>query len=102
MPKPLLPVAGVPMIERQLTWLATHGVDDVVLSLGYLPDAFVEHFPDGRFTPPGSAHSVALTYAVEPQPLGTAGAIRVAAEHAGIHLDDKAGFVVCNGDVLAT
>lgn len=91
-PKPLLPIAGRPLVERQLVWLAAHGVDEVVLSLGYLPDAFVEHFPGDRFA------SMRLTYAVEREPLGTAGAIRFAAEHAGI--DER--FVVCNGDVLTT
>lgn len=91
-PKPLLPIAGRPFVERQLQWLAAHGVDEVVLSLGYLPEAFIEHFPEGRFG------SLALKYAVEEEPMGTAGAIRFAAELAGI--DDT--FVVCNGDVLTT
>ena len=89
-PKPLLPIANVAFLERQLSWLAAHGVDEVVLSLGYLPDAFAAHFPSGR------CGDVKLTYAVEAEPLGTAGGIRFAAEHAGI--DDR--FVVCNGDVL--
>jgi len=89
-PKPLLPIANVPFLERQLSWLASHGVDEVVLSLGYLPDAFIEHFPEGRF------EGVTLKYAVEPSPLGTAGAIRYAADSEGI----KERFLVCNGDVL--
>ncbi|MEI8001836.1 MAG: NDP-sugar synthase [Actinomycetes bacterium] len=89
-PKPLLPIANQPFLERQLGWMARHGIDDVVLSLGYLPDAFRAHFPDDRFG------DVRLRYAVEPEPLGTAGAIRFAAETAGI--DER--FVVCNGDVL--
>jgi NDP-sugar pyrophosphorylase family protein len=87
-PKSLLPIANQPFLERQLAWLATHGVDDVVLSLGYLPDAFTRHFPDGR------CGNVRLSYAVEDKPLGTAGAIRYAAD--GI----EGRFVVCNGDVL--
>ncbi len=73
-PKPLLPIANQPFLERQLTWLARHGVDEVVLSLGYLPDAFEAHFPDGRFG------DLTLRYAVEDHPLGTAGAIRFAAK----------------------
>jgi NDP-sugar pyrophosphorylase family protein len=89
-PKPLLPIANQAFLERQLSWLARHDVDEVVLSLGYLPDAFVEHFPDGVF------EGVKLRYAVEDEPLGTAGAIRYAADQAGI--DER--FVVCNGDVL--
>jgi mannose-1-phosphate guanylyltransferase len=91
-PKPLLPIAGQPFLERQLHWLAGHGVDEAVLSLGYLPDAFVAHFPDGEHA------GVRLHYAVEATPLGTAGGIRFAARSAGI--DDR--FVVCNGDVLTT
>jgi NDP-sugar pyrophosphorylase family protein len=89
-PKPLLPIANVPFLERQLRWLAAHGVDEVVLSLGYLPDAFEARFPARR------AGDVRLSYAVEDEPLGTAGAIRYAAE--GI----EERFVVCNGDVLTS
>jgi NDP-sugar pyrophosphorylase family protein len=89
-PKPLLPIANQPFLERQLTWLAYYGVDEVVLSLGYLPDAFEAHFPDGRFG------DLKLRYAVEDHPLGTAGAIRFAARDLGERV------VVCNGDVLTT
>jgi NDP-sugar pyrophosphorylase family protein len=87
-PKPLLPIVNRPFLEHQLSWLAHHGVDEVVLSLGYKPDAFVEHFPGGRFG------ATRLEYAVEPEPLGTAGAIRFAAG------DMSERFLVCNGDVL--
>jgi mannose-1-phosphate guanylyltransferase len=89
-PKQMLPIVGVPMIERVLTHLAAHGVDEAVLSLGYLPDAFMQAYPDGQ------AAGVRLTYAVEPEPLDTAGAVRFAATFAGI----AETFVVVNGDVL--
>jgi mannose-1-phosphate guanylyltransferase len=89
-PKPLLPIANQPFIERQLAWLARHGIDEVVLSLGYRADAFERHFPEGRFG------SVRLHYKVEDDPLGTAGAIKYAAEG----IDER--FVVCNGDVLTS
>jgi NDP-sugar pyrophosphorylase family protein len=89
-PKPLLPIANEPFLERQLRWLAAHGVDEIVLSMGYLPDAFVAHFPAGRF------EGVKLRYAVEADPLGTAGGIRFAAEG----VDER--IIVCNGDVLTT
>ncbi len=89
-PKQMLPIVGVPMIERVLGHLASHGVDAAILSLGYLPDAFMEAYPDGR------AAGVDLTYAVEAEPLDTAGAVRFAAVFGGI--DDT--FVVVNGDVL--
>jgi mannose-1-phosphate guanylyltransferase len=89
-PKQVLPIVEVPMIERVLACLAPHGVDEVVLSMGYLPDAFVDLFPDGK-----SGH-VRLTYAVEPEPLDTAGAVGFAARSAGI--DER--FLVVNGDIL--
>jgi mannose-1-phosphate guanylyltransferase len=89
-PKQMLPVVGVTMLERVVGWLGSHGVDDVVLSLGYKPDVFVDAFPDG------TCAGVDLHYAVEPEPLDTAGAVRFAALDAGI--DDR--FVVVNGDVL--
>ena len=89
-PKQMLPVGRRPMIERVLEWLARHGVDEAVLSLGYKPDAFLAAYPDGE------SCGVKLTYAVEDSPLDTAGAIRFAALEGG--LDET--FVVVNGDVL--
>jgi NDP-sugar pyrophosphorylase family protein len=89
-PKQLLPVAEVAMLERVLSQLAIHGVDDAVLSLGYRPDAFLAAYPDGI------AAGVRLSYAVEPEPLDTAGAVRFAAAEAGV----EQTFVVLNGDVL--
>ncbi len=89
-PKQMLPVAEVPMIERVLTHLAAHGVKEAVLSLGYRPDAFLSLYPTNRLG------DLSLQYAVEPEPLGTAGAIRFAAR-AG-EIDDT--FLAVNGDVL--
>ncbi len=89
-PKPMLPVGHRPMIARLVDRLGRGGVEEVVLALGFKPEPFVEAFPDGR------CGDVRLTYAVEPEPLDTAGAIRFAADHAGI--DDT--FIVANGDVM--
>lgn len=89
-PKQMLPIVEVTMIERVLAHLASHGVDDAVLSMGYRPDAFLSAFPDGQCA------GVRLTYAVEPEPLDTAGAIRFAATAGAI--DET--FLVVNGDVL--
>ncbi|MCX7621317.1 MAG: NDP-sugar synthase [Acidimicrobiales bacterium] len=89
-PKQMLPVVGSPMIERVVAKLAEHGVTDAILSLGYRPDAFIEAYPDDVCA------GVRLHYAVEPEPLDTAGAVRFAAIDAGI--DSR--FVVVNGDVL--
>ncbi|HEV2368358.1 MAG TPA: NDP-sugar synthase [Acidimicrobiales bacterium] len=89
-PKQMLPVAGMTMLERVVGRLAGFGIDEVVLSLGYRPDAFTAAFPTGE------AAGVRLVYAVEPEPLDTAGAIRFAAAAAGV--DET--FLVLNGDVL--
>ena len=89
-PKPMLPVGHVPIIERLVENLAKGGVTEVTLALGFKPEPFVDAFPTGE------CNGVALRYAVEPQPLDTAGAIRFAADYSGI--DDR--FVVANGDVL--
>ena len=89
-PKPMLPVGHRPMIARLVDRLARGGVTEVVLALGFRPEPFIEAFPDGR------CGDVTLTYAVEPEPLDTGGAIRFAADAAGI--DDT--FVVANGDVM--
>lgn len=89
-PKPMLPVGHRPIVENLVRMLAAAGVDEVVLGLGFKPEPFIEAFPDSMCA------GVRLVYAVEPEPLDTAGAIRFAADFAGI--DDT--FVVVNGDVL--
>ena len=89
-PKQMLPVGGLPMIERVLGHLASHGIDEAVLSLGYRPDAFSDGYPGGVCA------GVRLVYAVEPEPLDTAGAIAFAARLDGL----SERFLVVNGDIL--
>lgn len=89
-PKPMLPVGHRPIIEHLVRRLGAAGVEEVVLALGFKPEPFLAAFPDGECA------GVPLRYAVEPEPLDTAGAIAFAAREAGI--DDT--FVVLNGDVI--
>lgn len=89
-PKPLLPVAHVPMIRRLVNRLAEGGVTDVVLALGFKPEPFFAEFPNNL------CGSVRMSYAVESSPLDTAGAIGFAARQAGI----SGTFIVANGDVM--
>jgi mannose-1-phosphate guanylyltransferase len=89
-PKPMLPVGHRPIIEHLVRRLGDAGVDEVVLALGFKPEPFLAAFPDGECA------GVPLRYAVEPEPLDTAGAIAFAVREAGI--DDT--FVVLNGDVI--
>jgi NDP-sugar pyrophosphorylase family protein len=89
LPKALAPVGGRPFLALVLEWLARSGVRDVVVCAGYGADRVREAV--GR----GAAQGVRISYSVEPEPLGTGGALRHAA-----------GFVtgpslVVNGDTLA-
>lgn len=90
-PKPLLPIVHISILERLMTSLASGGVTDAVLSLGFKPEPFRTAFPDDL------CGGVRLSYAVEDSPLDTAGAIGFAARTAGIN--DT--FVVANGDVIS-
>ncbi|MCB0996355.1 MAG: NDP-sugar synthase [Acidimicrobiales bacterium] len=89
-PKQMLPIVDRPMIEHVCARLAGQGVTRAVLSLGYRPDVFADTYPDGH------CGGLELHYAVEDEPLDTAGAIRFAAEHGGV----SDTFVAVNGDVL--
>jgi mannose-1-phosphate guanylyltransferase len=89
-PKQLLPVAGVPMLERAVGHLAAHGVDEVILSMGYKADAFFAAYPNN------TCAGVSVRYVVEDEPLDTGGAIAYAADEAGV--DSR--FLVVNSDVL--
>jgi mannose-1-phosphate guanylyltransferase len=89
-PKPMLPVLHRPMIVRLVDRLAAAGVTDVVLALGFKPEPFAAAFPGGV------RNGVTVHYAVEPEPLDTAGAIAFAARSVGV----VETFVVANGDVV--
>ncbi|MEA2670248.1 MAG: mannose-phosphate guanylyltransferase / phosphomannomutase, partial [Chloroflexota bacterium] len=87
-PKPLVPVAGRPIMEHILTLLRDHGITEVVVTLQYLGSEIRNYFGDG------SDVGLDIHYVVEDHPLGTAGSVRNAAEL----LDDT--FVVISGDAL--
>ncbi|MDE0607894.1 MAG: NDP-sugar synthase [Acidimicrobiaceae bacterium] len=89
-PKQMLPVVDRPMIEYVVSTLKRGGVSEVTLALGYKEDLFRAAYPDAV------CDGVSLSYAVEPEPLDTAGAVRFAADAAGI--DEP--FLAVNGDVL--
>jgi mannose-1-phosphate guanylyltransferase len=77
-----------PFFSYMTDWLASHGVDEIVLACGFLPDQVQAVLGDGQ---PGGPK---LRYLVEPEPLGTAGAIKFAAPY----LEDR--FLALNGDSL--
>jgi len=93
-PKPMLPVAGMPVTERQLLAAKKAGINTVILATSYLSEVFTPYFGDG------SKWGMKLLYAVEREPLGTGGAIRNAASLVDF-ADSTEEFVIFNGDVLS-
>ncbi|MGH2839948.1 MAG: nucleotidyltransferase family protein, partial [Solirubrobacteraceae bacterium] len=87
-PKPVVPLVDRPLIGYMLDWLRGHGVDDVIMSLGFLATGVRAVLGDG------SDYGVSLRYVEEPEPRGTAGALKYAEEF----LDER--FLMLNGDVL--
>ncbi len=92
-PKPALTLVDRPLLAYTIEWLAGHGVTEVVLACGFLPDVLREALA-GEEERAGTA----IRYVAEPEPLGTAGAIRFAAAELGDGLGDR--FLALNGDVL--
>jgi mannose-1-phosphate guanylyltransferase len=91
-PKPMLPIAGLPVTEHQLAMARRAGITSIVLATSYLSEVFLPYFGDG------SHWGMKLQYAVETEPLGTGGAIRNAAQL----LDPNESIVIFNGDVLSS
>jgi NDP-sugar pyrophosphorylase family protein len=88
LPKPLAPLGGRPFLERQLEWLAAAGVREAVLCTGYGADAVRTALGDG------AALGVAVEHSVEEEPLGTGGALQLAARFVA------GPCLVANGDTL--
>jgi mannose-1-phosphate guanylyltransferase/phosphomannomutase len=88
-PKPLAPVANKPVMEHIVDLLRRHGITEIVATLHYLADEIESYFGDG------SALGVSMQYVVEDTPLGTAGAVKLAADILG-----NEPFVIISGDAL--
>lgn len=86
-PKPLIPVAGMPILEREIRSLCAQGFKDIILTVGYLADKIIAYFGDG------SQFGAKIDYFVEESPLGNAGAL--------FRLREKIGdepFLLLNAD----
>jgi mannose-1-phosphate guanylyltransferase len=94
-PKPMLPIANLPVTEHQLLVAKAAGITKVVLATAYLAETFTPYFGDG------SKWGMELKYALETEPLGTGGAIRNAAELILNEISENESIVVFNGDVLS-
>lgn len=90
LPKPLAPVAGRPFLEFVIAQLRSQGIRRCVLCTGYMADKVEETFGDG------TGFGISIAYSRESEPLGTAGALRLAAGFA----DGVSPLLVLNGDTL--
>src|ERR1039458_7310366 len=87
-PKPMLPMANIPMMEHVVNLLRQHGFEDIVVTVAFMANSIRTYFGDG------SEFGVRMVYATESTPLGTAGSVRNARDE----LDES--FLVISGDVL--
>src|SRR3989454_2681192 len=87
-PKPMVSVVGKPCMEHIVELLKRHGMEEVIITLAFLPQAIRSYFGTGENL------GVSIEYSVEETPLGTAGSVRLAADK----LDGT--FLVISGDAL--
>ncbi len=87
-PKPMVSIVGKPCMEHILELLRSHGLEDVIVTVAFLPQAIRGYFGDGE------SLGVQVEYSVEEAPLGTAGSVRLASGK----LDET--FLVISGDAL--
>ncbi|MCL6633033.1 MAG: NDP-sugar synthase [Alicyclobacillus herbarius] len=88
LPKPMAPIANRPWLEHLILHLKEQGIEELVVAARHCADVIRQHFGDGR------RFGVHMAYAIEPFPLGTAGAIKNAERWLG----DR--FLVINADIL--
>ncbi|MCS7099130.1 MAG: NDP-sugar synthase [Sulfolobales archaeon] len=88
-PKCLVEVGGKPIVEWQIEWLRSNGVDTVIILAGHHRDKLVE------FLGSGARFGVSVAYVVEDEPLGTGGAIKNAEKIVG-----RENFIAVNGDII--
>ncbi len=87
-PKPMIPIANKPCMEHIVNLLKRHGFEDILVTVGFMPEAIQDYFGDG------SEWEVDIEYSVEDEPMGTAGSVKLA----GDRLPGR--FVVVSGDAL--
>ena len=88
LPKPLVPVAGKPVLEYILTLLEENGCTEAVIAVRYRGEKIERYFSSGRFG------KIRLSFSQETKPLGTAGCVKKAAE------SFKDDFIVISGDAI--
>jgi len=89
LPKPLMPIGDMPILEVLISQMKRYGIDEIILTVGHLAELLRSFFQDG------SRFGIPISYSFEDEPLGTAGPL------AQVHGLERT-FLVSNGDVLTT
>ena len=87
-PKPMIPIEGKPILEYQIETLKNQGYTDIILIVGHMGNVIQEYFGDG------AEFGVQISYIIEEQPLGTAGALYFLKD------EIKDDFLLLNGDII--
>ena len=96
LPKPMVPLFGRPVLEHLILLLRRHGITQIAMTLGYLPDKITEYFGDG------SPWGASITYFTEEKPLGTAGGVKACQSFLqGEDCIVLSGDCVCDFDLTA-
>ena len=90
-PKPMVAIAGKPIMQHQVEWYQAQGVDHFVISCGYLHEVIEDHFGDG------SALGASFSYAVEETPMGRGGGLRLGMQQVP---RDEPIVMASNADIL--
>lgn len=95
-PKPMIRIEGVPVLEREIACLKAQGYDDIIITVSHLGNIIMDYFGDGSKMSPvsGKPFGVKIEYFVEEKPLGNAGAL--------FHIKDKLteDFLLLNADSI--
>jgi mannose-1-phosphate guanylyltransferase len=91
-PKPMIEVLNIPIIEWQLKWFKKHGIDEIIICVGYLKELIMNYIGSGR------RFGVKVGYVVEEEPLGTGGALKNS--QSLLDISTQNGFFLINGDIL--
>ena len=89
-PKPMVKINGIPIIEHQVNWMKSQGITDVIFLCGYLGEKSQDHFGDG------SKFGIRTKYYFEKSPLGRGGAIKKGMDF----VPDNTNILVTNGDII--
>ena len=76
-PKPMIPICGIPVLEREIECLRTQGFTDIILTVSHMGEQIMNYFGDGSGISPTTnlPFNVKISYYFEKEPLGNAGAL---------------------------